>query len=111
MKNDFNRLFGERLSQLRTNRSMTRAQLAEQSRLSDRFLFDLESGKKGPSAATLLALSQALHVSTDYLLTGKSVLDNPKLDEIISLLSEVSDNSLPYIKMMIEAFFEYTRNQ
>ena len=67
---DFNTNIGKRLRAVREAQGKTREKLAEQADISSQFLFEIETGKKGMTARTIVNLSQALHVSTDYLLLG-----------------------------------------
>lgn len=62
---------GRRISLLRYIRGYTREELAERAKISERFLFEIERGKKGFSARVLFGLSKALDVSCDYLLNAE----------------------------------------
>lgn len=100
---------GKRLEKVRENRGMTREETAEKAGISTKFLYEVERGKKGISAQTLLKLAQTLSVSTDYLLVGEETMvvqsfrnDNNKkqfnrkqkelVEEIIRLIYEISEN-------------------
>ena len=50
---------------------LTQEKLAETIDVSVQYVSDLERGKVGASTATLIRISQALHVSCDYLLLGR----------------------------------------
>lgn len=62
---------GKRIEQRRKSLDLTRVDLAGMAQISDKFLYDIELGKKGMSATTLDKLSQALGVSADWVLRGK----------------------------------------
>lgn len=62
---------GKRIEQTRELQGMTRENMAEKTGISTKFLYEVERGKKGLSAQTLLKLAQTLSVSTDYLLKGE----------------------------------------
>ncbi len=62
---------GKRVVELRDEQQCTRKMLADSIGVSDKFLYELEKGRKGISAANLYYLSKALGVSADYLLTGR----------------------------------------
>ena len=66
----FKREIGKRIRQIREEKEMTRDQLATSAEITSKFLYELESGKKGLSANTLLKLSIALSCSCDYILSG-----------------------------------------
>ncbi len=55
--------FGSHLKQLRVDRCMTQAQLAEAAELSDRHIRNLEKGERWPEATTVRKLCFALGVT------------------------------------------------
>ena len=55
--------FGSRLKQLRKDRGMTQAQLAEAADLSDRHIRNLEKGERWPESATVKKLCNALNTT------------------------------------------------
>jgi len=68
--------FGERVLAIRTERGWTRRELARRSGLHEVHLSKVETGeRKRLEADTVIALAQALQVSTDYLL---GLTDNPR---------------------------------
>lgn len=66
------RAVGARLRALREERGYTREQLAECVDLSDKFIYEIESGRKGLSAMTLLRFHSVFQVSCDYILLGEN---------------------------------------
>lgn len=62
---------GKRIKEQRTARNMTREELAEKSQISSKFLYEIELGKKGLSADTLLKIANTLSCSCDYIMTGE----------------------------------------
>jgi len=67
---------GERIKELRKIRNMTREELAEKSEISSKFLYEIELGKKGLSADTLVKIAKTLSCSCDYIMTGEQEEDN-----------------------------------
>ena len=61
---------GVRIKKLREMNGYTREELAEHINMSDKFIYEIESGKKSFSANTLLRLRQVFQVSSDYILLG-----------------------------------------
>lgn len=61
---------GYRIKMLRETQNYTREELAEKAEISSKFLYEVEKGRKGLSADTLLKLSKTLSCSCDYILTG-----------------------------------------
>ena len=62
---------GERIRNLRESRHYTREVMAEKADISAKFLYEIETGKKGFSADTLCKMSKALCVSCDYIMLGE----------------------------------------
>lgn len=104
-----NKQIGERIRELREIQQYTREGLAEKIDISAKFLYEIETGKKGFSAETLCKLSQALSVSCDYIMLGEDkeqrgrekivcVLDmlQPKqisrMQDILKVLCEICDS-------------------
>lgn len=67
---------GIRIMLLRDKFAYTREELAEITGLSQKFLYEIEVGRKGFSARTLYILSEVFDVSCDYILTGKDRVSN-----------------------------------
>lgn len=99
---------GERIRKLRESRNYTREALAEKADISAKFLYEIETGKKGFSAETLYKISRALCVSCDFIMRGEKgersenqeiiyVLEmlEPKqvrkIRDILSILSQICD--------------------
>lgn len=95
---------GERIMLLRCDRGYTREQLAELADISDKFLYEIETGKKGFSAATLLNISKALEVSLDYIMTGKG--SRKYDDEIVATLEKFKPNTLEMIDRLLKTVYE-----
>jgi len=67
---DLSKEIGKRIALQRKKRGMTQEQAAECAGLSQQFLACLERGTKGLGQDSIIKLSRALDVSTDYLLKG-----------------------------------------
>ena len=64
-------MLGPRIAALRRERGLSQAELAAAIRVSPSALGMYEQGRREPSADTLVALADALAVTTDFLLTGR----------------------------------------
>ncbi len=64
---------GQRIRKLREIHNYTRERFAEKIDISVKFLYEIETGKKGFSAETLYRISKALSVSSDYILHGEEI--------------------------------------
>ncbi len=93
---------GERVLITRLMRGYTRESLAELADISPKFLYEIETGKKGFSALVLYNLCQALKVDCDYILTGKKetmydkglisileLFEKDKTEQITNILKEI----------------------
>jgi transcriptional regulator with XRE-family HTH domain len=77
------RQLGERITEMRMHRGLSRAELAERLAVPCSRLGKWEGGHNAPPPEDLVALSGILHVSTDELLTGrKPVLSREMCSEI-----------------------------
>jgi len=95
---------GERIMILRIDRGYTREQLAELANISDKFLYEIETGKKGFSATTLLNISKALEVSLDYIMTG--IGSRKYDDEIAATLEKFKPNTLEMVDRLLKTAYE-----
>lgn len=64
-------MIGARIAALRRDRGMSQAELARRLSISASAVGMYEQGRREPSAALLVALSEEFGVSTDFLLTGR----------------------------------------
>lgn len=62
---------GERIRELREVQKYTREVFAEKVDISPKFLYEIETGRKGFSADVLCRISKALSVSCDYIMLGE----------------------------------------
>lgn len=80
---------GERIYFLRIERGYTRENLAELASISSKFLYEIETGKKGFSAVVLYNICHALNVNCDYILTGNKIINkNNEIDEVLKLFNK-----------------------
>jgi DNA-binding XRE family transcriptional regulator len=61
-------VIGERLKAIREGKGLSLDALAKRAQMSKTGLWEIEAGRNEPRAFTLVALSEALEVSVDYLL-------------------------------------------
>ena len=98
---------GERILMLRSDRGYTREHLAELANISEKFLYEIETGKKGFSAMTLLNISKALEVSLDYIMTGTG--SRKYDDEIIATLEKFKPNTLEMVDRLLKTAYEISK--
>lgn len=74
---------GERIALVREQRGWTREQLGEHSGLHPMHIGQIERDERRPRPKTLAAISSALKVSSEFLLTGRdSTLDAEVIDYV-----------------------------
>ena len=80
---------------------MTRERLAELADISVQFLADIEKVKKNMTVTTLRKLSDALSVSTDYLVNG---IGEPVSQELMLLYNRLSKDKQAYALPIMRIF-------
>jgi len=85
----------------RAKRGMTRRQLAQASKTSERYLAQIESGAGNPSVSVLRAIAQALDLPTSTLLPETGARPSA-LNAIIDRLAHVPESELPSLAKEIE---------
>ena len=94
--NNLNKEIGARILNLREHLNLTREGLSEIAGVSDRFIYDVEVGKKGMSAESLYKFSKALNVSSDYLLFGENNASN--VSYLNEMIKSIDKEDLPEIE-------------
>ena len=91
---------GARIKYLREANSYTRDAFADKIGISAKFLYEIETGKKGFSANTLLKISQALSVSSDYILCGHD-RENKVSKQLEDILESMEPGQMGRVKEML----------
>ena len=95
---------GERILLMRVMRGYTRESLAELASISPKFLYEIETGKKGFSSIVLYNICKALKVDCDYILSGKEKVDyDQKLLEVLQLFDK---NQTESISVILKSIYE-----
>ena len=92
---------GMRIRNLRNSRDFTREVLAEKTGLSVQAISKIEDGERNFKILSLISISRALEVDTDYLL-GLSKYNEEK--NILSMLSSLSHEEVDFFKTIIGAY-------
>jgi XRE family transcriptional regulator, aerobic/anaerobic benzoate catabolism transcriptional regulator len=93
---------GREVRRSRAKRGMTRRQLAQASRTSERYLAQIESGAGNPSVTVLRAIAQALDVPVAALLGGPGA-DSAARARLLDLIAVLPEQSLAELTELIEA--------
>ena len=97
---EFNKKLGLKIKKLRERRGYSREKLGEMAEISDRFIYDVETGQKGISAETLYKLSRALNVTSDYLLFETEENKND-LSYVTETLKNLNPSELESVEKII----------
>ena len=117
MNTTYNRLaVGDRLRLKRTLLGMTQDEIAEKINRATKYYADIERGNCGMSIETLLALSDTLHMSLDYILFGKSSYDNEiihtdEVEAVMGLLDNCSQRNRDYALKILKLFLVATNEK
>lgn len=106
-KKELNIAVGGRIRKVRERQRYTREQIAERANISAQFLADIENGYKSMTAATIINLANALHISTDYILLGdESNNETENIEEIQSLLSAIPKDKREYAAELVRVLMK-----
>lgn len=100
-----NKEIGERIRKLRERQNCTRDDLAEKINISSKFLYEIETGKKGFSAKTLYKISKALSVSSDYIMLGETQ-DSCYKEEMIRMPGKLEPKQTNRIRDILKILYE-----
>lgn len=104
---DFNISIGNRVRLIREAQKKTREQVAEEANISAQFLFYIETGRKSMTAKTIVNLSKALNVTTDFLLLGCIT----PMSKIVNDLEGLPPDQLNLAEKFIKTFSIGAMNQ
>ncbi|MCI9079368.1 MAG: helix-turn-helix transcriptional regulator [Lachnospiraceae bacterium] len=95
---------GKRIMILRQERGYSRETLARLSEISSKFIYEIETDKKGFSAYTLQKIAESLEVSLDYIMTGKNyrIYD----EEVFDMIYHFKPNTLEAVKELLKAAYK-----
>lgn len=105
----FYKLAGNRIMGLRLSNNLSREMLAEIADISSKFLYEIETGKKGFSAYTLKRLTKALKIGSDYIITGYKKPSNYK--DVYSTIELFDESKLNKINDLLEVVYEIGKNR
>lgn len=106
--NEFNLAVGQRIRDLRECHGYTREKLAELANMNDKFLYEIETGRKGLSAKKLFSLACSLGVSMDFLASGEP--SNEEYKVVINLLNSFSRSEVKCLEGIIRGILTMIRS-
>lgn len=97
---------GKRIKAERKSKNFSQERLAEEINVTPHYIYEIERGLKTMSLETLINLSKALDVTTDYILFGLRQTEDFSFDEYMDKLSQderirlenIIKAILPYLK-------------
>lgn len=101
---------GNRIKMIREARNFTREELADKAEISYKFLYEVEKGRKGLSADTLLKISRTLSCSCDYILTGKT-FEKEGDEQLLQMLQRFTDRERTYAVKLLTLIQEMHENR
>jgi transcriptional regulator with XRE-family HTH domain len=99
---DLTDILGRNIRQLRTDRNLSQADLAEKAGISITFLSNIERGNKWPYPDTLLSLAKALNIEVYELFKPSEASDsrtvdiNKCLDDVLVALRQSVDKTITH---------------
>jgi len=91
MKNIYE-VSGKAIREIRVHKHLTREKLAEMAGISAKFLYEIETGRKGYSTDTLYRISRSLSVSSELILSGHGIYT--MTDSIEVVIKALADNQI-----------------
>ena len=108
---------GERISSRRKLLGITRTNLAEQMKVTSKFISDIENGDKGMSLQTLYKFMQTLEMSSDFILVG-NCYDNKETENlkrirenILTPFSSLEDKQLKFMEEVTKQYVQVLRGK
>ena len=101
-------IFSERLRAVRERRGLSQADLAKKASLQTTAISHFETGTRSPSFDNLRKLSDALTVSTDFLMgrSEKEEMIGPDSDSLFRDIEKLSEEDLQAMRMMKDALLK-----
>ena len=112
MKKTYDRLAaGERIRLKRNLLGFTQDEMAEKIDRAAKYYADIERGSCGMSVETLMALSEALDMSLDYIIYGKENNENgyPEVSAILTMLDNSEQRDRDYALRLLKLFLAYQK--
>lgn len=91
---------GNRIYEARCKRGYSRVKVAEKTGISEKFLYEIEKGKKGFSSDILYRIANVIDVSCDYILRGeRGITDTDR--ELMAIIERFDEGKVrKLIRMM-----------
>jgi len=108
MKNKLYEDAGKRIQEMRCEQGYTRSKLAEKAGISDKFLYEIEKGKKGFSSDILFRIANVLEVSCDYILKGEQK-KGKNASEFLAVVERFDERELGKLNRLIRTVYDFKK--
>jgi len=95
---------GARIRELREINRYTREIFAEIAEISPKFLYEIETGKKGFSADTLYRIAKGLSVSCEYIISGDN--HDGYGEEVLKTLKLFNNSQIGTVSNLLKLIYE-----
>lgn len=96
---------GVRIRKLRESKKLSREILAEKIDISPKFLYEIETGKKGFSAETLCRIAQELSVSCDYIMLGEEP-EHRNMEKMVCVLEKIEPKQMRKMQDILKILYD-----
>lgn len=96
---------GKRIATRRNQLGLTQEQAAERSGLTQQFFASVETGAKNIRAESIIRVSKALNISTDFLLTG--TVSDIDCDRLMNMLKQLDEKHFLEIESIIVQILKF----
>ena len=101
---DLKKEIGQRIAICRTKLGISQAELGKRANISARIISRTESGRNSLKSENLAKVAQVLGVSTEYLMTGLTEVDD--IAEIREMFLKLSPKQIASAKTIIKAYVD-----
>lgn len=101
----YDRKMGNRIRQARILEGYTQQKLGELCDVGNQQISMIETGQSGIASSTLVKMSRALNVSTEYILFGQVARGSDPIDNLLNRLSPYQqEQAIELLRLFVEAY-------
>lgn len=105
---ELNKEIGAKIWNMREHLEISREKLGEMTGLSNRFIYDIETGRKGMSAESLFKISDALGVTCDHIMSELEITD---ISVSYEILCKLDKKDLKYAEKILWTFYKAVKER
>lgn len=96
---------GRRIAARRNQLRLTQEEAAERAGLTQQFFASVETGTKNIRAKSIIGVSKALNISTDFLLTGK--VSDPDCSRLMQMLQALDEDQFLKVEAILKDILKF----